>query len=219
MCIVMSAGLGGDMYGQSVPETDVEVVDAVRLPTPMKAGRMSVEEAVAHRRSVRAFRAEPLNEMQLGQLLWAAQGITDTEFRRRAAPSAGATYPLETYLVTDKAIYHYSPLQHALSVVREGDFREALGKAALGQGCVTFAPALIVFAAVEERTTERYGRKGKRYIDMEAGHAAENIHLQAVALGLGSVPVGAFDTVEVDKILRLPREQESLYIVPVGYPR
>ncbi|MBD3391232.1 MAG: SagB/ThcOx family dehydrogenase [Chitinivibrionales bacterium] len=189
------------------------------LPLPQTKGEMSLEQAIEQRRSVRSFRPHALSDRDLSQLLWAAQGITDTSRKLRAAPSAGATYPLETYVVTADAIYRYDVDKHALRAVEKGDHRPALARAALGQGCVRTAPAIIVFTAVPARTTVRYGNRGLRYIHMEAGHSAQNVHLQAAALGLGSVPVGAFDDERVSEVLGCSGKEEPLYIVPVGVPR
>ncbi|MFH1969584.1 MAG: SagB/ThcOx family dehydrogenase [Verrucomicrobiota bacterium] len=186
------------------------------LPEPNLKGQMSVEEAIARRRSVREFTRAPLTERELGQLLWAAQGITDRARGFRAAPSAGATFPLETYVATLGGIFRYRPDKHALEPVRAGDTRRALAAAALGQRWIESASAVIVFTAVPERTTRRYGSRGLMYIHMEAGHAAENLHLQAVAMGLGSAPVGAFDEAAVAKILNLTKTETPLYLIPVG---
>lgn len=189
------------------------------LPIPETASTVSLETAIAQRRSVRSFKDAPLTDEQISQLLWAAQGVTDQRRGFRAAPSAGATFPLETYLVTAEGLFHYLPDQHALAEVKRGDFRKQLADAALGQDCVREAPASIVFTAVPRRTTARYGERGMMYIHMEAGHAAQNVHLQAVALGLGSVPVGAFDEAKVEEILGCAGREKALYIIPVGQPR
>lgn len=186
------------------------------LPEPNLKGQMSVEEAIARRRSVREFARAPLTERELGQLLWAAQGITDRARGFRTTPSAGATFPLETYVATPDGIFRYHPKQHALESVKAGDVRRALATAALGQRWVETAAAVIIFTTVPERTTHRYGPRGTMYIHMEAGHAAENLHLQAVAMGLGSAPVGAFDESAVAKILNLTTTETPLYLIPVG---
>lgn len=182
-------------------------------------GSISVEDAIARRRSVRRFRDKALTRQQISQLLWAAQGITDRGRGYRAAPSAGATYPLTVYAVTAEGIYRYLPAAHELQLVRKGDFRAPLARAALAQPWVATAPLDIVITAEPRRTTGRYGRRGMNYIYMEAGHAAQNIHLQAVSLGLGSVPVGAFDDDRVADILQLPEDHVPLYIIPTGHPR
>lgn len=186
------------------------------LPEPDLKGTVSVEEAIARRRSVRSFLDEALSDAEISQILWAAQGITDKRRGFRAAPSAGATYPLETYIVTKEGIFHYLSQKHALEEVRRGDFRKDLSRAALGQGFVREAPMVVVFTVVAKRTTRRYGSRGNMYIHMETGHAAENIHLQAVALGLASVPVGAFTDAEVEAVIGSPGGQRAVYMIPVG---
>jgi SagB-type dehydrogenase family enzyme len=194
------------------------------LPAPQLKGRLTLEEALALRRSVRDFSDTPLTPAELGQLLWAAQGITHPP-GRRTAPSAGALYPLEVYVVTREGVYHYEPEQHRLAVQAAGDVRRALFEAALRQEAVSEAPAVIAIAAVYARTAQKYGdpasgagERSSRYVHLEAGHAAQNILLQAVALGLGAVPVGAFRDEEVKRALALPPDQQPLYLIPVGHP-
>ncbi|MFP4499328.1 MAG: SagB/ThcOx family dehydrogenase, partial [Vulcanimicrobiota bacterium] len=189
------------------------------LPEPQKTGLVSIEKTLSARKSVRNFSDRTLSLEQLSQLLWAAQGINRPDQNRRTCPSAGATYPLETYVITPKGIYHYSVKEHNLKLVKKGDFREKLSEASLGQKSVARARVNIIFCAVYSRTTRRYGERGIRYVHMEAGHAAQNIHLQAVALGLGSVPVGAFHDNEVKEILECKTEESPIYIIPVGYPQ
>ena len=192
--------------------------DVTPLPTPDTAGEMSLEEALAARRSVREFEARPLTEAELGQLLWAAQGTTDGR-GYRTAPSAGALYPLEVYVATADGLFHYEVDRHALAVVRRADLRPALHEAALGQAAVGRAPAVFVIAAVYERTAAKYGaERSPRYVHLEAGHAAQNLLLQAVALGLGAVSIGAFDDAGVQQALGLPEEEQPLYLIPVGEP-
>lgn len=191
------------------------------LPEPRTKGAVSLEEAVQKRRSVRSFSARELDRPLISQLLWAAQGITSQKPLPglRAAPSAGALYPLETYAVTKEGVFSYLPKEHALRKTLDGDLRGKLAGAALGQGSVSGAPLDIVLCAVYPRITGKYGRRGVRYAHMEAGHIAQNIHLQAAALGLGSVPIGAFDESGVAGALALPKDCEPVYIIPVGYPR
>jgi len=197
---------------------DGECGDAIRpLPKPVH-GAMSVEEAIAGRRSVRSFSPQPLSDSAIGALLFAAQGITDAVTGFRAAPSAGATYPLEIYLLTQLGVEHYLPRQHALERVHAGDVRPRLARACLGQEFIAQSPAIIVMTAVHERTRRRYGERALRYVAMEAGHAAQNIHLQAVALGLGSVPIGAFDDGAVERIIGCGRGEQALYVIAVGRP-
>ncbi|MFO7945885.1 MAG: SagB/ThcOx family dehydrogenase [Armatimonadota bacterium] len=192
--------------------------DVIDLPEADTDGQMSVEEAISRRRSVRSFSAKELSIQQIGQLAWAAQGITEPSQGLRAAPSAGATYPLEVYLVTTDGLYQYRPEGHSLLQIGTDDLRQPLAAAALGQEWVSEANVNIVIAGVYERTAGRYGDRARRYVHMEAGHAAENILLQAVALGLGAVPVGAFDDDGVAEVLDLAADEAPLYIIPVGYP-
>ncbi len=190
----------------------------IDLPQPRLKGDLSLEEALARRRSVRQYSEAALSLEVLGQLLWAAQGITHPG-GYRTAPSAGALYPLEVYAVTPKAAYHYEPQHHRLSIQAEGDLRPRLHQAALRQEAVLKAPAVIVITAVYARTTQKYGeQRGIRYVHLEAGHAAQNLLLQAVALGLGGVPIGAFHDAQVQQVLVLPADQQPLYLIPVGYP-
>lgn len=195
----------------------------VKLPEPKRDGKMSLEAALNKRRSVREYKQEQLTLADVSQLLWAAQGVTSPD-GKRAAPSAGATYPLEVYLVAGyvqglaPGIYKYRPAQHDLLRVVEGDRRKQLAAASLGQEWVERAPITIAFAAVYERTARRYGPRAARYVHFEVGHAVENAHLQAVTLGLGGVVVGAFSDAEVKKVLGLATDEEPLCLLPVGKP-
>lgn len=195
---------------------DKEGEKMIKLPAPETKGKISVEETISKRRSVRSYRDVPLSDKELSQLLWAAQGITDAAGGLRAAPSAGATYPLETYVVNASGVFHYVSTEHSLRKIIESDLRSALASAALDQRFISKASIVIVFAAVTERTMGRYGKRGLMYIHMEAGHVAQNVHLQAVALGMGSVPIGAFDEQAVARVLELPADQTPLYLIPVG---
>jgi len=188
----------------------------VPLPPPEEKGLRSLEEVLAARRSVRAFKGAALTPKQLGQLLWSAQGVSDRARGLRTAPSAGALYPLEVYAVTVEGVFRYVPERHAIRKVRGGDVRQSLAAAALGQSWVAEAPASVVITAVYARTARKYGERARRYVALEAGGAAENVLLQAAALGLGSVPVGAFDDRRVQEVLGCAAEEEPLLIVPVG---
>jgi SagB-type dehydrogenase family enzyme len=180
---------------------------------------VALEEALGSRRSVREYGDQPLTTAELGQLLWAAQGITN-ERGFRTAPSAGALYPLEIYLLTPEGVFHYEPQHHRLGLVSQDDARPALHQAALKQEQVLRAPAVFVLAAVYARTAQKYGQeRSPRYVHLEAGHAAQNLLLQATALGLGAVPIGAFHDQEVQKALSLPADHQPLYLIPVGHPR
>ncbi len=192
-----------------------EVVD---LPKPREKGDVSLEEALAKRRSVRSFKDEDVAMEVKGELLWAAQGIT-SERGFRTAPSAGATYPLEVYMVDRRGVYKYIPGLHSIRVLKLGDFRRELSADCGGQGSVAEAAAVFVLAAAFERTTGRYGERAERYVYMETGHAGQNVLLEAVALGLGAVPLGAFDDAKVKELLAMPEEERAVYVIPVGVPR
>ena len=204
--VALAAGAGGE--GKSAA-----------LPAAVTKGKMSVAEALAKRRSVRQYTAEPLTRQQIGQLCWAAQGVTEPKRGFRTAPSAGGLYPLELYVVTADGVEHYVPGKHELRPQRTGDVRRLLQAAALRQRMVGEAPATFVFTAVVARTARKYGPPARKYVLMESGHAAQNLLLQATALGLGAVPIGAFDDLQVAKILALPAEQEPIYLISVGKPR
>lgn len=198
----------------------------IKLPPPLLKGNVSLEETISRRRSVRTYRADQLSLYQLSQVLWAAQGITDARKGNRAAPSAGATYPLEIFAVIGKGgvdgiaegIYHYKFESHSLSLHRPGDLRSELSAAALGQRFITIAPASIIICALYQRTSQRYGTRAERYIQIEVGHVGQNIYLQARALGLATVAVGAFTDEEVWRSLEVEEQIKPLYIMPLGKP-
>jgi SagB-type dehydrogenase family enzyme len=195
----------------------------VQLPQPALQGDVSVESALAQRRSIRDLRPDALTLDEVGQVLWAAQGIT-TDWGGRTAPSAGATHPIELHIAVtsveglEPGVYRYRPDGHHLERTVEHDIRTELAQAALGQAPVARAPVNVVIAAVEARTAERYGRRAERYVILEAGHVAQNVALQAVALDLGSVPIGAFDDADVADIVQLTQSERPLYILPLGRP-
>jgi SagB-type dehydrogenase family enzyme len=196
----------------------------IELPEPERTGTMSLERALDQRRSVRRYGDEPLTLDEVSQLLWAAQGITRPG-GYRTAPSAGALYPLELYLtggrVTDlpDGVYHYRPREHELVRVGGEDRRAELAAAALDQSWVRRGAVVLAIAGVYERSAEKYGERGIRYTHIEVGHAAQNVYLQAEALGLGTVMVGAFDDREVREVLDLPEREAPLALLPVGRAR
>ena len=205
--------------GPAVPGTSPDVWREVEaLPSPRIDGPGSLEAALHGRRSVRSFAGTPLTVEELGQLLWAAQGVTD-EAGHRTAPSAGATYPLELDVVTPDGLARYLPDGHRLAWRGDADLRAALADAAQGQAAVLEAPLVIVVSGVVDRTAVRYGARAERYVAMEAGHAAQNLLLEAVSLDLGAVLVGAFDDEAVRRLLGLADGEVPLYLVPVGHPR
>lgn len=197
--------------------TGPSVGTTVALPAPSTDGAVSLERAIDSRRSAREFSPEPLPLATLAQLLWAGQGITDPG-GKRAAPSAGALYPLELYVVTAAERIHYLPDGHRAEIRATHDLRPVLRDAAVGQESLTAAPAIIVIAAAVGRTQRTYGARAELYAHLEAGHACQNMLLTATAHDLVSVPIGAFDPAAVGAALALPEEQTVLYLIPVGRP-
>lgn len=219
-----TAGLvlvGGSLLAPVAGEQEASKIHTIRLPAPRLEGRVSVERALDERRSQREFGAAALTLQELSQLLWAAQGLNRPD-GGRTAPSAGALYPLEVFVVAGNVagltagVYRYLPAGHGLAAVAEGDRRRALATAALGQDWIRSAPAALVVAAVYERTGRKYGARAPQYVHFEAGCAAENVALQAVALGLGTVVVGALDEAKVAAAIGLRAEERPLAILPVG---
>lgn len=205
----------------------------IYLPYPRRMTNMSVEEAILLRRSIRDYSENPVLLEHLSMILWVAYGVTEPKLGFRSVPSAGATYPLEIYVVIGAnsvsvdetrylraGIYKYDPHKHALVFSKEGDFRKALSEAALGQKWVEKAPVNIVVCAVFERTTGIYGERGRvRYVPMEVGHLGQNIYLMSTALGYGAVVVGAFYDDRVQNIVGAREDEVPMYIIPMGIPR
>jgi SagB-type dehydrogenase family enzyme len=200
--------------------------EVVKLPPPVYKGTMSVEEALKARRTVREFANRSLDLKQVSQLLWGTDGISDERGHRTAA-SAGATYPLEIYVVAGErgvaglpaGVYRYLVKEHALEPGVKGDLRAAVARASLNQTWMTHAPVMVVIAAEYRRCTARYGERGIMYTHMESGHVGTNVFLQAEALGLGAGIVGAFEDKGLGQLLQLPKEQVPLLVMPVGYKR
>ena len=193
----------------------------IKLPEPRYESNVSIEETLVKRRSVRDYTREPLTLTEVSQLLWAAQGTTSDGIYR-AAPSAGALYPLEVYMIVGNVkdlaagVYQYKPKGHELVMILEGDMRSRLTNAALGQSPVGNAAIDIVLTSVYGRITRKYGDRGVRYALIEIGHVGQNICLQATAMDLGSVCIGAFYDEQVRALLKLPEEEAPLYIIPIG---
>jgi SagB-type dehydrogenase family enzyme len=199
----------------------------MKLFEPKTDGQVSLEKAISTRRTIRSFTADPLSPEAFSQLLWAAHGITQKGGFKRAAPSAGALYPMDLYAVLGHegvggfkaGVYHYGPEDHSVSLVAEGDLRNDLARASLHQTWIARPPLSLVITAEYSRITLKYGERGIRYAMMEAGHMAQNIFLQAEALGLGAGIVGAYDDREVIQVLKVPKSHEPLLIMPVGCKR
>lgn len=193
-------------------------LDSIVLPKPNYKSHVSVEEALQKRRSVRSYRKDSLELFEVSQVLWAAYGTTLGQ--KKTCPSAGATYPLEIYLVAGNVkglatgFYRYNPLNHTLNLLSRNDYRKQLTDASLNQESIQEAPASIIIVAHFERTTKVYGKRGERYVYMEVGHCGQNIHLQCETLNLGTVIIGAFEDNKVGKILNI--KEEPMYIMPIG---
>jgi SagB-type dehydrogenase family enzyme len=190
----------------------------IQLPKVLADGKMSVERAISTRRSVREFSTEPLTLADISQLTWAGQGITDAAGIKRAAPSAGALYPMELYFFTADGVFHYRPKTHTAAKVDSADRRTDLSAAAPDQASIKRAPCVFVLTSVPERTLPKYKARTPRYIAIEAGHIGQNILLEASALGLVGVPVGSFTDEKVAQVLGLKAGEEPIYILAVGRP-
>ena len=218
--IIVLIGMGFFFSGGKAMQNQGQT-KVIELAKPRTESSVSLEAALQQRRSIRSFQEKPVSLTAVSQLLWAAQGVTHRS-GLRTAPSAGALYPLEVYVVAGNVeglaagVYHYRPLQHVLVNITAGDHRQALSRDALWQSAISNAPICFVIASIPGRTAGKYGDRGMRYVYMEAGHAAQNLCLQAVALELGSVVIGAFSDREVGNMLQLGKEGVPIYIIPVG---
>ena len=224
--IILLVGLVAALNNSVSDGRSENMAARVELPKAATEGKMSVEEAIASRRSRRSFSAKALTLEQVAQLVWCAQGTTHPR-GFRAAPSAGGTYPLELFLAVGRGgvdnlqegIYRYVPSEHILVRTGEGDVRSKVAAAALHQSFLAEAPVDVLIAADYSRTTQRYGERGIRYVHIEVGHVGENIYLQAEALGLGTVAIGAFSDSKVAGVFDLPDNLVPLYLMPIGYVR
>lgn len=221
---------GGALFWHAKPETykNYPSVPRVRLEAPDIEGGTSLWRTIFQRRSVRDFKDEPLIKAHLSQLLWTTQGITKEYkgYELRAAPSAGALYPVETYLVInnvqdiESGVYHYAVKDHELEQLKQGDFREAIARAALDQGMAAEANVVFAWTALFERSKWKYKQRAFRYVYLDAGHIAQNLALATVSLGLGSCQIAALYDDEVNTLLGVDGVEESiLYLSVVGHPR
>jgi SagB-type dehydrogenase family enzyme len=219
--IVLIGGLMFDRFKKPTPPPERDLGEVIKLPTPSYNSSTSIEQALRQRRSIREYKDEPLTLNELSQLLWAAQGITASP-NYRTAPSAGALYPLEIYVISGEVedlpagVYKYLPHEHGLGKIAAGDRRAALSRAALSQDFVRQAPVVLGITAIFERTTVKYGQRGIQYVHMEVGSAAQNVYLQAESLNLGTVFIGAFYDDEVKEVLDLEEPEVPLCLLPVG---
>ncbi len=210
---------------------ELTVLQTINLPAPRHDGGVSIEKAMLERRSVRQYSPDPITLADCSQLLWSAYGITLTlekmpDFVRgglRTAPSAGARYPLELYLVAwnvsdlPPGIYRYESNGHKLQKIADGDFRDPLAEACLGQDWLKQAAVSIVYSAVFERNTVKYGERGRqRYVCMDLGHSGENVYLQCGSMGMGTCAIGAFTDLRLKQVIGMTKEEEPLYVMPVG---
>jgi len=211
------AGVAQAQQPKAAEPAAAKAPEQIALPAPIQGAPGSLEYVLAQRHSVRAFSSKPLTQQQIGQLFWAAQGITHDE-NKRTAPSAGALYPLEIYVVTADGFYHYIPKGHSMVRVSDRDLHQAVYQASHQQDMLE-APAIFVIAGVTERTAKKYGAKAEKYVAMESGHVAQNLLLEATAMGLACVPAAGFVDADLQQGLSLPQEERPIYIVPVGYPK
>lgn len=196
-----------------------KTVDSIKLAVPHTTGEYTVEETLWKRHSTRSFTSQTLNWDEIGQLCWAAQGINRKEDQKRTVPSAGATYPLVLYTILPDGIYEYLPQSHSLQKVKSATKQDLLAKAGLRGEMFDEAACIFVFGAIMERTTNKYGSEGRRYVYLEAGHAAQSLLLQAIALNLGGVPCGASLTEMQKQALGIPAKEEAVYILVIGHPK
>ncbi len=204
-------------YNRSGSRSRPPRLKVVQLAEPNLTGSVSFEQALTRRQNVRQFTGQPLEPAQIGQLAWAGQGITEPIKGLRTAPSIGASYPMKLYFATQEAMFAYNPQKHTLEETFSGDVRTKLA-AALKQEAVAGAGCNIIVVGSVRKVVTRYRNKARECMLLEAGHIAQNIQLQAVCLGLGSVAIGTFDTGQIRAICRLSAALEPMYIICVGYP-
>jgi SagB-type dehydrogenase family enzyme len=196
-------------------QQEIKSAEKVSLPPPAKTGGMSLNEALARRRSVRSFTSASLTPQEVAQLLWSAQGITGDK-GQRTAPSAHAWYFLRVYLANSEGLFEYLPASHELQKVSGKDLRASLSP----QAAVSAAPAVLIVAGDYDRAVQQVGPEmGTRFVVVEAGHAAQNVLLQATALGLGAVPVGGIQPKQAQATAGLPANSVPIYLIPVGHPK
>lgn len=200
----------------------VRTLETITLPPACRKGKRSLEECLSMRRTVREFSEAPLSVAEAGQLMWAAQGITSPE-KQRTAPSAARLYPLDVYVVAGNmefpaGIYRYLPERHQLLPLQDGDKRPALCKAAPQREFLPDVPMVVVITGTRKRTAQKFPDDAMRFMCLEAGHVMQNILLEATALGLICVPMGAFSAEEARKALKPAAGEDPLYMTAIGKP-
>ena len=194
----------------------ISVPMEIDLPKPSFKSNKSVEECIIERESVRRYSDRKIEIEKVSLILWAAQGKKGL---KKTVPSAGATYPLEIYItLKDMGYFHYNYHKHALELLTKESIAKILAEESWNQKFIEEAYLNLLICADYSRTTKRYGERGVRYVHMEVGHCAQNVHLETISLGLVSVPIGAFEDQKVKKVMNLPSNIEPLYIIPIGYP-
>jgi SagB-type dehydrogenase family enzyme len=229
--IIVLIGVSSAYYFSGTNKTSYNtrhVISTVSLPAPQLTGNLSVEAAIENRRSVRHYSNQSVTLDNVSQILWSAQGITDTQYQLRAAPSAGQVYPLEVYVIAgpnvsglQEGVYQYEPSNNTLEMFMNGDLRSDLSNIADGQLWVKQAPLDILITGDNQKMIDKYPDKdlSTRFVDLEAGHAGENIYLQAESLGLVTVSLGSFDSNQLSQKFELPSNETPLYIFPIGHPQ
>jgi SagB-type dehydrogenase family enzyme len=229
--IIIFIGISSVYYFSGTNKTTSNtrhVIATVSLPNPQLTGNLSVEASIQNRRSVRHYSNQSVTLGNVSQILWSAQGITDTQNQLRAAPSAGQVYPLEVYVIAgpnvsglQEGVYQYEPSNNTLEMLMNGDLRSDLSNIADGQPWVKQAPLDILITGNNQKMIDKYPNKDLsiRFVDLEAGHAGENIYLQAESLGLVTVSLGSFDSNQLNQKFELPNNETPLYIFPIGHPQ
>jgi len=218
LCLLMSEMATGK-------DSSMTMLEAIKLPKPKLAGKISVEEAIDARRTRRGFSSKPLAIEDLSQLLWAGQGITEKKWKHRAAPSAGALYPVYVYIHVRRnmvnglkeGIYRYVPEGHYLQLIKKGDYTKELSQVGYSQTFFAQSPVCFILTGIYSITTWKYGDRGKRYVHMEMGHIAQNIMLQGEALRLNVGLAGAFRDGHLSSLLELKKGEKPFYIIPAGH--
>ncbi len=227
LIILLAVVIAYLIWPKSIGTQNMAVTATVKLPEPKITGTMSVEQAINDRRSVRRYTNESLTLQDVSQLMWAAQGITDNKTKFRTVPSGGHTFPLEVYILVGKnsvkglneGVYHYNPFNNTLEQILGNDVRPELSQAANGQPWVKEAPVDIIITGNYQKMIDKYKdeKLSTRFVDMEAGHAGQNIYLESESLNLATVALGSFKDDQVHQILNIPSNENTLYIYPVGH--